>query len=266
MKENYPITQTCKICSQLATFIFDSIILDKYKIGYYHCQNCSFLFTEKPYWLVEAYNEPINKSDTGILQRNIELADKSGRLLFYLFDHRNTFLDFGGGYGLFVRLMRDKGFNFLWDDTYTENLLAKGFEYANEPIELITSFETFEHFENPILEIEKMLAISSSILFSTDLYPEPIPTPENWWYYALDHGQHISFYNLKTLNYIAKKYNLNLYSNRYNLHLLTSKKINKYHWRTLNSDRFSFFLNKYSKRRLISKTWSDHLKVKANML
>ena len=264
MKDNLTSSKSCRICNHEANYIFQSIVLNNYKVTYYHCSNCSFLFTEKPYWLEEAYKEPINKSDTGILQRNIDLANFTTKLLFYLFDHNKTFLDFGGGYGFFVRLMRDKGFDFLWDDAYTENLLARGFEYGHEPIELITSFETFEHFEDPIYEIEKMLTISSNILFTTVLYPNPIPRPENWWYYGLQHGQHISFYNLDTLNFIAYKYNLNIYSNGFDFHLLTSRKVNKYLWRILNSSRFSFYLNKYIKRKLVSKTWTDHFKIKAN--
>lgn len=253
---------TCKICSHEAIYIFNSTILNKYEISYFHCPNCNFLFTEKPYWLEEAYNETINKSDTGILKRNIELAKKTSRVLFYLFDYKKSYLDFGGGYGLFVRLMRDNGIDFFWDDAYTRNLLARGFEYTNEPIELITTFETFEHFENPIKEIEKMLKISPNILFTTDLYPNPIPRPENWWYYALDHGQHISFYSIDTLKYIAAKYNLNLYSNGKYFHLLTSKKINNYLFKTLLLNRLNYISDKWMKYNLKSKTWSDHLNLK----
>jgi len=257
-------TYHCKICKNPANQVFYSKILSKYEIAYYHCPNCHFLFTEKPYWLAEAYKEPINRSDTGILQRNIDMAAKTGRILFYLFDYKKKSLDFGGGYGFFVRLMRDKGFDFLWDDAYTTNLLAQGFQYSNEEIELITTFETFEHFENPIAEIEKMLAISPNILFTTELYPNPIPAPNEWWYYAQDHGQHISFYNLTTLEYIALKYNLNLYSDGRSFHLLTQKKLKKYVWRIMLSAKFSYILDQYMKRKLTSKTWADHLNAKEN--
>jgi len=33
------------------------------------------------------------------------------------------FLDYAAGYGLFVRLMRDAGYNFRWSDLYCQNLL-----------------------------------------------------------------------------------------------------------------------------------------------
>lgn len=252
----------CLICGSIVNHAFSALILNKYEVEYYRCPNCSFMFTENPYWLNESYKEPINKSDTGILQRNIDLANKTRRILFYLFDYKKTFLDFGAGYGFLVRLMRDKGFNFLWADAYAENLVSRGFEFTNETIELITTFETFEHFYNPLNEIEKMLKISTNILFTTLLYPTPIPSPSEWFYYGLSHGQHISFYQLKTLRIIAQKYNLKIYSNGTDFHLFTSKKIRNFKWIIINNDLFSSVLDLYSKNKLLSKTWEDHLKVR----
>jgi hypothetical protein len=45
--------------------------------------------------------------------------------------------------------MRDIGFDYFWQDKYTENLFAQGFENTkikNGQIELLTCFEAFEHF------------------------------------------------------------------------------------------------------------------------
>ncbi len=39
-------------------------------------------------------------------------------------------MDFGAGHGVFVRMMRDKGFDFFWNDIYCKNLYAKDFEYT----------------------------------------------------------------------------------------------------------------------------------------
>jgi hypothetical protein len=46
----------------------------------------------------------------------------------------------------------------------------------------------------------------------------------DWWYFAPETGQHISFYTKKSLLMIAKQFGLNLYTNRCDLHLLTTKK------------------------------------------
>lgn len=217
----------CKICSNLSTKIFEAKLLRKYLISYYHCHTCGFLQTEEPFWLEEAYKESINISDTGVISRNIYFSKLVTILICFLFDKEAKFVDFAGGYGIFTRLMRDAGFDFYWHDPYTTNLTARGFEYkpAMGRVELITSFESFEHFANPIEEIEKMLLISNNILFSTEFLPNPVPNPAEWWYYSLEHGQHISFYRFETLMFIAKKYGLNFLSNGTNIHLFTLKKI-----------------------------------------
>jgi len=248
----------CKICGKEIEEKFQGTILKKYKISYYHCNNCYFLQTEEPYWCDEAYKSPINITDTGILSRNLYLGKMTSILIYFLFDKNAKFLDYAGGYGIFTRLMRDIGFDFSWHDPYTKNIFAKGFTYqeANK-IELLTTFESFEHFQNPLKEIEKMLAISENIFFSTDVLSDNIPKPEDWWYYGLNHGQHIGFYSIKTLEFIAKKYGLNLYSNGKNLHLFTKKKINpKKFWFLIKiAPRLKF--DWLIKRQIVSKTFSD---------
>lgn len=249
----------CKICEQNADFCFVTKVLNKYDVKYYKCSNCDYLFTESPFWLDEAYNNPINVSDTGILLRNIYFSKVLSLILFFYFDTSKKFLDFAGGYGIFTRLMRDIGFDFYWHDDYTQNLLARGFEKKDEKYELLTAFEVFEHFENPLDEVKKMLQISDNILLSTVTIPEKIPST-NWWYYGFDHGQHISFYSKNTFKTIAKILRLK-YSSFGELHLLSkNKKIR------LNSFLIKILINSgllFSIRKILkSKTFSDHLLLK----
>jgi len=254
----------CKICNSETQNIFAAKILNKYNIKYYHCYNCGFLQTEEPYWLGEAYQESINIQDTGLLSRNLHLSKQITVILFFLFNKKAKYLDFAGGYGVLTRFMRDIGFDFYWSDKYSKNLFARGFEYNEniKNIELITSFESLEHFVNPLEEIEKMLKTSKNILASTVLLPNPLPNPNEWWYYGLGHGQHISFYSIKTLKFIAQKYGLNLYSNGINLHLLTIKKINRVYFRyLLRLNRFGLFL--LCKKSMKSKTFNDMKSVSA---
>lgn len=250
---------TCKICNQDNESIFTSKILNKYDIKYFYCPHCGFLQTEEPYWIEEAYAESINVTDTGIMRRNLSLSRKVSILLYFFFKKDRKFVDFAGGYGIFTRLMRDIGFDFSWYDPYTTNLVARGFEYSDkeeDKIELLTSFESFEHFANPLDEIEKMLVISKNILFSTNILPSVIPKPEEWWYYGLEHGQHISFYSKDTLEFIAKKYKLNLYTNGNGIHLLTEKKLNNKMFNAiLMLDRIGLFY--VIKRFIKSKTVLD---------
>ncbi|WP_028845361.1 class I SAM-dependent methyltransferase [Thermodesulfovibrio thiophilus] len=252
----------CKICNQKTNQIFNETILNKYTIDYFHCPNCGFLQTEEPYWLEEAYSESINISDTGYLSRNIYLSKKLTVLLSLFFDKKAKFLDYAGGYGVLVRLMRDIGFDFYWSDKYTQNIFARGFEGSlSDNYEAITTFESFEHFVEPIEEIERLLTISKNIIFSTELLPDPIPKPKDWWYYGLDHGQHISFYSEKTFEFIAKKYNLN-YKNLDGLHLLSDKKISNLKLKILKFSKFG--LHKILQKQLKSKTWEDYLKMSEN--
>ncbi|HEY9607066.1 MAG TPA: methyltransferase domain-containing protein, partial [Allocoleopsis sp.] len=204
--------------------------MSKYRINYFQCSNCGFIQTEEPYWLEEAYSEAIATSDVGLVSRNILLSKLSSKVILNSFNHDAKFLDYGGGYGLFVRLMRDAGFDFYWEDKFCKNIFSRGFEsekQLDQSYELVTAFEVFEHFVNPIKEITNILNYAKSILFSTELLPDSNPKPDQWWYYALDEGQHISIYTKKSLVIIAEKFNLNLYSDGIALHLLTEKNLSK---------------------------------------
>jgi 2-polyprenyl-3-methyl-5-hydroxy-6-metoxy-1,4-benzoquinol methylase len=219
----------CKICSSQSNELFKAKVLNKYKVTYYKCPDCGFIQTEEPFWLKEAYESAISSADTGIVSRNIVNAKMAGSVISCFFNKKEKFLDYGGGYGLFVRLMRDKGFDFYRFDKYSENLFARCFdisELANKnEFELITGFEVFEHLNNPIEEIKEILTFGSTVLFSTEIQPAyPLKNVEDWWYFSPDSGQHISIYSKKTLNILANKLGCNFYSNGKNLHLFTSKK------------------------------------------
>ncbi len=251
----------CRICKATTEQLFERKILGKYKVKYFYCNSCGLLQTEEPYWLEEAYKNSINKTDTGLLKRNIKLSKKTTSLIYFFLKNKINFLDYGGGYGIFTRLMRDLGFNFYWFDPFTKNLFAKGFEYnGKKRISLITSFETFEHFKNPLEELKKMLDICSNILISTDVLPNPIPKPNDWYYYGFDHGQHISFYSLKTLKHLASKFSLNFYTNKINLHLFTKMSISKLNFYLITklSNIFPYPIIKHSNR---SHTLSDSKKL-----
>jgi hypothetical protein len=213
----------CKICQQETKKLFSHEILKKYSANFYHCDSCHFVQTN-PYWLEEAYSSAICAQDNGIMVRNLDLVRKSILVLFYLFQKDKKFLDYAGGYGIFTRMMRDIGFDFYWEDKFCSNLVARGFEGRDKNYELITSFESFEHFEDPMAEIQYMLNKSDNILFTTELMPSHEVPDQKWWYYCFNTGQHICFYSQKTMEIIAKKFGLNFYSNGL-LHLFSKEKL-----------------------------------------
>lgn len=217
----------CKICSRESGYFSTATLINKYQADYFQCSHCGFIQTEAPYWLEDAYSDAIKASDLGLLGRNVTLSKLTKNLIHLFFNSEAKFLDYGGGYGVFVRLMRDFGFDFWWYDKFCQNLFAQGFEAEdqNQTYELATAFEVFEHLVAPLDEIENILQFSSNIFFTTNLIPQNRPNLNEWWYYGLDHGQHVSLYTYQSLSVIAANFSLNLYSNGHNLHLLTKKKI-----------------------------------------
>ncbi len=224
----------CKICSGITNAVFSAMVLHKYTVNYFYCDHCGYLQTEDPYWLEESYNSAVSMEDTGLLKRNLLLSKRSSVIINFIFNRNGKFLDYAGGYGIFVRLMRDMGFDFYWSDPFAQNLLARGFEHTGkEGVDLLTAFECFEHFSNPIKEIKTMLKISKNILFSTRVFKGSPPNPDRWWYYNFNTGQHVSLYSIKTLQYIAKKYNLYLNTNHKSFHLFSTKKLNNVYFNFL---------------------------------
>ena len=146
----------CLICGSVSNYVFTKKILNKYEVNYYQCRKCDFIQTEKPYWLKEAYSNPIIDSDTGILSRNIVLS-KITALTTLLFAKKDSLvLDYAGGYGLLTRLLRDIGVDSFWSDKYSENIFAKDFIIKKKNhYDVVTAFEFLEHLENPVKEIKK---------------------------------------------------------------------------------------------------------------
>lgn len=235
----------CKICGANSKFFANAELLRKYAVSYFICENCGFVQTEEPYWLSEAYSQPINRNDVGIVDRNIRLAKISKAIISILFNPQSKFIDYGGGFGLFVRLMRDAGFDFYHHDKYCENIFAQDFEAEpdKDSYELLTAFEVFEHLANPLEGIEQMLAFSKNILFTTEILPSNNPKPGEWWYYIPEYGQHISFYTIESLSVIARKFSMKLYTNGSSLHLLTGNNFSPLIFKLLFRHRVVAFLN-----------------------
>lgn len=243
--------KNCKICSSEAKSIFTEKVLTKYNADYYKCSKCGFIQLYDTFWLNEAYESAITSTDIGLLSRNYSLSNTTAVITNFFFNSTKSFLDYAGGYGVLVRLMRDKGYDFYRKDPYCENIFAKEFdcEQNNGDFELITAFEVFEHLEFPLEEIDKMLQLGKSLLFSTYLVPvTPLNSSKDWWYIMPETGQHIAFYTIEALEVIAKKYSYNLYSNRRNIHLLTPKKINNWIFKILTINRIMDFFSLLFKR------------------
>lgn len=238
---------------------FEQRVLHRYEVTYFACSNCGLVQTESPYWLDEAYSNAIADSDTGIIVRNSSIARKLSAIIYLCLDRDGTYLDSAGGYGLLARMMRDAGFDFYWHDEYAENLFAKGFQQADMPSTpvAVTAFEVLEHVVDPRAFLEDALSSTSTgtVVLSTELFAGAPPLPGDWWYYMPETGQHISFYQRRTLEELARQLGVNLYSNN-DLHVFSRNPISDRKFR-LATGRWSWPLSLYIRTRLPSKTFDD---------
>jgi hypothetical protein len=158
--------------------------------------------------------------------------------------------------------MRDVGFDFYWADDYSPNLLARGFEATRvePPFCAVTAIEVLEHVYDPLefVRICMVRADSRSIILTTALYGDSPPKPD-WWYYARHTGQHVSFYQRRTLAILAQSLGLNFYSQG-GIHILTDRKIATRVLR-MATGRFASLLFAYVRTRMSSRVSTDHAAV-----
>lgn len=193
----------CRLCGGALHFKFESRILAKYDIGYFQCNACNSLQTERPYWLGEAYSGNTLNLDTGAAQRNMNNL-VACLILHKLYDIKHV-IDFGGRDGYLCRLLRDYGINCFVVDRYSNPFYAQGFTRPDfETPDLVTAFEVIEHFENPLAQIDELFAGEPRlVLLSTEFYHGQDQT---WPYLVPSSGQHVFFYSPAAINFIANRY------------------------------------------------------------
>jgi hypothetical protein len=224
----------CKICGEKTQPYGSARVLDKYTVQYFECSSCGLVQTEDPYWLKEAYSNAIAGTDVGLVSRNLHNARVVASASRVIAGREGRFLDCGGGYGLFVRLMRDRGYDFCWQDKYATNLFAKGFEancVAGGRFTLVTMFEMMEHLFDPVAELQQICAQTDHLLFSTLLLPPGRPAPDSWWYFNPDHGQHVSFFTVKALAAVARRLDRHFCTDGRSYHYFGTKKVNPFLFR-----------------------------------
>lgn len=249
----------CRVCGADGEYLFTGQLLGKLQIKYFECGECEYIQTEKPYWLDDVYSRAITSSDTGIMVRNLNNVRLTLATLYLLGNMEGKVVDQAGGYGILVRMLRDLGVNAFWADKYSANLLAAGFEYQGGRAQLVTAFEAFEHFVHPREELAALLSVAPNVLISTEIAPSPTPPLNDWWYYGLEHGQHIGFYRMETLRLLAKLYGKRLVSDGRMYHLFTDQNLGLWRWRFVR--KIIAIFPALLTRSLVSKVWSDHKQI-----
>ena len=231
---------TCNVCQEETAFFATAIVRQAHEAVFVRCPACGFVQIETPFWLEEAYSSALTHTDLGLVSRNLAFNKTAKAVIEVFFDRRGKFIDYGGGTGLFTRLMRDSGYDFYCYDRQCVNHFSDHFRVeldGNSKYELLTSVEVFEHLTEPLPAIKEMAKLSPNILFTTQLLPKPNPRIEDWWYYGIEHGQHISFYDIKTLEVLSRSLGFYLTSNGSNLHLFSERPVSPWSFR-LVTNRF----------------------------
>ena len=201
----------CRLCGAPAAATFARRSDDGSEIHCYTCTACGSLQTEQPYWLSEVYAAASSPArldlDTSAVARClfnrivVALLWKLGGFA----NGRDRLLDWGGGPGLFVRLLRDVGIDAYLYDKYARNHYATGFVRTEDTqYAFVTAFEVFEHFPDPEKDLEALFALQPSfLLISTSLFSGQGP---DWPYLGPPKSEHVFFYSQAALALIGRRF------------------------------------------------------------
>lgn len=194
-------SNSCWICDASCTDLGDAELLG-HPVHFSLCSECGSVRTEEPFWLDEAYSRPT--PDLGLVDRNLQQA-RAIRLIYSTLGGKGKLLDFGGGTGLLVRLLRDRGVDAWWCDPMAANQMARGFNAALSDARwtAITAIEVLEHVPRTASIVKNLMSLTDCLIISTLPIPEPAPPFDQWWYYLLDEGQHVSFPTIRGLKRLA---------------------------------------------------------------
>ena len=194
----------CKICDSFDFTEQEVLIFGESKQTLKQCRYCWCAFFENPKWLEKSYQRAITDLDTGILQRSDDIANVLTPFIISKKGNQSG-VDFGGGYGLLARRLRDRGFEWQSIDPMVENIFPGQSEPYAQSYGIVSLIEVLEHLVDPLEEMTKLADNSEQIYIST-LLIKP------------------NFRN--SLKIMATKMKMHAYTNGSNLHVLSHGKIN----------------------------------------
>jgi hypothetical protein len=233
-------TSRCSACQAPAEHRQFVTLFRESECSLHECTECKTCFFPDPDWLDRAYSESISKLDTGIAQRTNDIANVLAAILTPQKNKNDKFLDYGGGYGILARTMRDRGFNFSSFDPLTPTLFSLP-SHGSSHFKLVTLIEVLEHLTQPLNTLREISQSCDLILISTLTLP-PEGLDSNWWYLLPDTGQHVFFPSREGLKRMASDLNMHLKSNGENLHLLSRKKISRLVTFLMNHQRLAWMI------------------------
>ena len=191
----------CQICNALTRTFNDR----RYGITYEVCDECDFIFKQKQFQVdKEAELEQYDMHDNSF--ESLGYVAMFERLIK---DHIRPLkitgkaLEFGSGPGPVLKelLSREKGLEVYDFDPFYKNDPS----YKKHQYDLITTTEVAEHFFSPMKEFKhlaSLLKVGGYLVVMTSFRTMDEEKFLNWWYQR--DITHVSFYNMKTMKYIAE--------------------------------------------------------------
>ena len=214
--------ELCVVCSGNTKFLFSYEVRGEHQAALRECLVCRFTFIVNPYWLADSFSSELNDLDIGSVDRCLILADFIEVLIRAQKRSKLRFLDWGGGYGLFARIMRDRGFDFVSHDVHTRPLFVEPTEISeSETFEMMTMSEVALHLTDPVPVFKKILEYTNTLVFTAVIAPNVIP--DDWWYLMPDTGQHVAIYHKETLETLANRMGVRITSDDRFFHVFHRK-------------------------------------------
>jgi len=232
----------CKICGA-STHLFDVVDfartcshprhptkLAAIPVYYLRCERCSFIFTTfcdsftARQWTAYVYNAEY------YLTLDPDYADVRPRGNCIAVDcllsaHKDEVigLDYGGGNGKTAALLREVGYRYDTYDPFGVSLLTDGFV---ERYNFCSAFEVAEHSHDPVNFLGEIVRLASksklAVLVGTHVVDDisVAGLGLGWWYAAPRNG-HISLYSKRSLQELARRFDLRCTTFSRTTHLFT---------------------------------------------
>lgn len=196
----------CLICKTETTQIDD----EQLKVTYDVCPKCDFISKQKSYHLThteEKSRYDTHQNDTGD-PGYINMFMNMINIHLKPLKNVKNILDFGSGpYPALKNILVELGYTVAdYDPFYNPNE-----EYKKHKYDLVVSTEVIEHFSEPMKELEHIYSLikeNGYLLIMTNFRLMENADFPKWWY-RRDHT-HVSFFNVKTFQHIAKTFNMNI--------------------------------------------------------
>lgn len=203
------IYNSCHICGSETTQIEDPQL----KVTYSLCEACDFIYKNKEHHIsmveeLDVYSKHNNSFESeGYVKMFEDLIEDFIKPL----NISGKGLEFGSGPGpVLLELLKQNGLQMYQYDPF----YYKSEDYKNYKYNLITTTEVAEHFSEPLKEFKHLASLLNDggyLVIMTLFRKMDIVDFYKWWYRRDE--THISFYNIKTLEYLAKTLKLDIINN-----------------------------------------------------